>query len=243
MAVKVNLNAPPAAWFQNPKLSGPTPFTVDAQGRVFGHLATWSVCHIGLQGKCVQAPKSRSKYAYFRTGQVLCADGSMVPVGRITAGTGHAGTTLNASSATSHYDNTGFVGALVACGEDAHGIWVAGSVRAGLSAGQLQTLRAAPLSGDWRGIGGSRQLELVGALSVNVPGFPVPQTRALLASGVPVSLIAAGVLEPLGRSGVVEVKMSGPVIAHIIAEQDKKDRQALKDSLAAKVRGLGNGKR
>lgn len=181
---------PPAAWFENPKLDGPTPFTVDKDGRVYGHLATWGTCHIGLRGGCVTAPKSRSKYAYFRTGQVLTAEGTMVPVGRISVGTGHAPMAIRADAAAAHYDNTGWMGALVSVGEDKFGIWVAGTVKAGLSAEQLQVLRAAPLSGDWRTVSGKAGLELVGALSVNIPGFPVPQAKALIASagGEPVTL-------------------------------------------------------
>jgi hypothetical protein len=50
------------------------------------------------------------------------------------------------------------------------------------------------LSGDWRRIGGN--LELVAALAVNVPGFPVPRPRGLVASGSMQSLVAAGMLPP-----------------------------------------------
>src|SRR5205085_943051 len=42
-------------------------------------------------------------------------------------------------------------------------------------------LRASAPSGDWRRIGGN--LELVGLLAVNVPGFPVPRPQVLTAAG------------------------------------------------------------
>jgi hypothetical protein len=97
----------------------------------------------------------------------------------------------NALAAASHYDNTGTVAADVRAGEDEYGIWVAGALRSTLTDEQIREFRAAPLSGDWRRIGG--RLELVAALAVNTPGFPVPRTRArvLVASGHQQSVIAA----------------------------------------------------
>ena len=46
----------------------------------------------------------------------------------------------------------------------------------------------------WRKVGAG--MELVAALGVNVPGFPVPRTRALVAGGQMQSLVAAGMLAP-----------------------------------------------
>lgn len=42
--------------FADPHLSGPTALTVTADGRVYGHLATRDVCHIGYGDRCVAAP-------------------------------------------------------------------------------------------------------------------------------------------------------------------------------------------
>lgn len=175
--------------FANPGLDAPTALTVTDDGEIYGHLATWGTCHIGFAGQCVTPPKSHSDYAYFATGAMRATDSDgelrTVAVGHITMGTGHAGMSLAAKPAAEHYDHTGTVVADVAAGEDAHGIWVHGRARAGTD---LVALRAAALSGDWRKIGG--RLELVAALAVNVPGFPVP--RARVASGEQQSLVAAG---------------------------------------------------
>lgn len=185
---------PPTAWFDNPNLAGPTPLTVTEDGRVFGHLATWGTCHTGYAGQCVEPPHSPSGYAYFRKGAVLTAEGAEVPTGVLTIDTLHAGKSLSAASTMTHYENTGAGVADVSAGEDAHGIWVAGAVRPGATPDQVRALRASPLSGDWRRIGGA--LELVGALAVNVPGFPVPRPQGLVASGVMQSLVASGMLAP-----------------------------------------------
>lgn len=184
--------APPEAWFKDPALTGPTALVVEDDGRVYGHIAAWGTCHIGQVGKCVEPPASPSNYAYFRTGALRTAEGTSVAVGHLTMGTGHAGPRDSANAAAEHYDNTGTVFADVAAGEDAYGIWVAGSLRPGITAEQVRVARSAPISGDWRTIRGS--LELVGALAVNVPGFPVPRPQGLLASGEVRSLQASGVV-------------------------------------------------
>jgi hypothetical protein len=181
---------PPADWFADPKLSVPTPITITDDGRLYGHAAQWGSCHIGQEGVCVQPPHEDA-HPYYRTGEVVCADGTRVAVGQITVGTGHAPLHLGASPAAEHYDDTGAAVADVAVGNDRHGIWVAGAVRPGVDPLKVYELQAAgQVSGDWRRIGG--QLRLVGLLAVNVPGFPVPKMRARVASGQPQALIAAG---------------------------------------------------
>lgn len=196
------LDAPPADWFTDPGLTEPTPLTVTDDGQVFGHVAAWDTCHTGIGDSCVRPPRSASSYAYFRTGVRRTANGDDVPTGVLTIGGGHASLDLGFRAAVEHYDDTTTGWADVAAGEDAHGIWVAGAVRPGLSDELIMTAKATSPSGDWRAIAGA--LELVAVLNVNVPGFPVPRARALSlaasGSGVPqlLSLVAAGAL-PLAR--------------------------------------------
>jgi hypothetical protein len=166
--------------FIEPTFDGPTPLTVTKDGKVFGHLALFNTCHIGFPGTCVKPPKG-SKYQYFHTGQIETVEGDFVDVGHLTFNTGHASMQANPKAAAQHYDNTGTVAADVRAGEDQFGIWVTGALRSHLTDADIRAFRAAPLSGDWRRISG--KLELVGALAVNVPGFPVPRVKALVASG------------------------------------------------------------
>lgn len=199
MAASINLVAsvhelPPGDWFHDPQLSGPTPFTVMENGRVFGHVATWGVCHIGMQNVCTVAPTSPSHYAYYRTGAIDTTLGE-VAVGQITMGSGHADIRANSVKAVAHYDNVGTAVADVAAGEDAYGIWVAGALRPTVTEDQRLALKAASLSGDWRSIQGN--LEMVAALAVNVPGFPIPRNTSLAASAAHQdALVAAGVIIP-----------------------------------------------
>lgn len=204
--------APPEAWFKDPALTGPTALVIEEDGRVYGHIAAWGTCHIGQIGKCVEPPTSPSNYAYFRTGALQTAEGTSVAVGHLTMDTGHAGARDSANQAAAHYDNTGLVFADVAAGEDAYGIWVAGSLRAGITPDQVRVARSAPISGDWRTIRGS--LELVGALAVNVPGFPVPRPQGLLASGEVKSLMASGVVAHDDSAARVSHPSNGPIGAN-----------------------------
>lgn len=178
---------PPRNWFQNPGLSAKTPLTVDDDGRVFGHIATWGTQHIGY-GRKTNPPRSSSNYAYFRTGVVRTDDGTDVTVGQLTLAGGHASMYASADQAVKHYDDTASAVADVNVGEDRYGIWVAGALRPDITPSQVRALRASAPSGDWRPIG--NKLELVAVCQVNVPGFPT--VRAMVAGGQITALVAAG---------------------------------------------------
>lgn len=229
--------APPSEWFDNPDLPGPTALTVTEDGRVYGHLAVWGTCHTAYTGQCVEPPHSPSNYAYFRTGSVLTAEGTEVATGSITLDTLHAGRNLSAVDTISHYEHTGRAVARVAVGEDAYGIWVAGATRSGLSDERMAALRAAPLSGDWRRIGGS--LELVAALAVNSPGFPVPRAQGLVASGQMYALVASGVVEPGVQTGILEgLDPDDLKELRALAAERRAARSRKADELAAATRKL-----
>jgi hypothetical protein len=186
--------APPREWFDDPGLTGPTPLHIADNGRVYGHVAVWDTCHVGIGNSCVKPPKSQTSYAYFHTGETVTAEGARLPVGRLTYGSGgHAGPNLGYRAAAEHYDNSNNTGALVRAGEDAHGIWVAGALIPEADDATVRAMRATPLSGDWRRIGGN--LEMVAALHVNTAGFPIPRMLTASADEQELfSLVAAGAL-------------------------------------------------
>ncbi len=168
---------PPAAWFTDPKLPGPTKVTVTPEGRVFGHLAEFGKCHLTFANTCVTVPRSTRAYADFHAGSTKTAEGKVIDTGVLTVDTGHADTAWNiVERVKAHYDNTGTAAAVVRAGEDAHGVWVAGSLVPGADEELAQKLRRSPLSGDWRRVGGG--LELVAALGVNRPGFQITASGA-----------------------------------------------------------------
>ena len=174
--------------FENPNLTGPTLPTMGDDGRVFGHLACFGECHRSIQSECVIAPRSRAEYAHFHTSPAVRLDnGTRLPVGRLTVGTGHAHSGASGRAAAAHYDNTGTCFALVRVGEDAHGIWFSGVAAPWATAEQIEQGLSSPLSGDWRDFG--QGLELVAALAVNTPGFAARGRSD--EQGRPVALVAA----------------------------------------------------
>jgi hypothetical protein len=210
--------APPRDWFNDPKLPGVTPLTISDDGRVFGHLAEWRKCHLGIGDKCVMAPKTRNDYKYFRMGPVVCDDGSEVRVGKITLGTGHAHPQWGVVPSRNHYDNSGWAAAVVNVGEDAFGIWVSGALTSNMTQERIAELRRSPLSGDWRIVDG--QFELIAALAVNNPGFPVLHVN----DGRDFSLVAVGVVEPERMEDV-------PSFGIVETPQERLDRLAELDQL------------
>lgn len=195
--------APHSSLFDDPKLTGYTGLQVTTDGRVFGHLAPWGQCHLGVGNKCTMLPRSATGYAYFKQGSVHTSDGKQLRVGKITIGTGHADERFGVVPAREHYDNTGACVAVVNAGEDSFGVWVAGAVVDGVTEQTLADLRRSPLSGDWRRVNGN--LELVGALAVNYPGFPILHEDA----DGQYSLVAGGYFEPDG--GVDQPEASAEV--------------------------------
>lgn len=189
---------PPREWFFTPEPEGKMPLTVTDDGHVFGHLATWDQCHHGFANECVLAKPSRADYAHFHVGALRTREGEIVNVGRIIVGdAGHASISYGTVDAGKHYDKTGLVGAFVRAVDGKYGIWLSGAVRSDCPAEKVRDMMANPPSGDWRFEDG--WLELIAALSVPVPGFPVPRYEyALTASADDVevmSLVATGYYE------------------------------------------------
>lgn len=192
---------PPAEWLtlQEPQLGQPflgtlgdeflvdqgdgslaCPLTIEDSGQVFGNLARWGQCHVGYPGMCVTPPESAAAYAHFHVGQLVCADGTRIASGALVVGCEHAPEGLDAWQARDHYAHAGNGWADGRMSTGKYGPWFAGALRPGVTEEQLRVLRALTLSGDWRRIGTA--LELIAALTVNTPGFPIAR-EAVTASG------------------------------------------------------------
>lgn len=222
--------APPEEWFKPIAFTEPTPLYVGKDGRVYGHIALWGTCHVSHSagGKCVTPPNSPSDYAWFHTGALETAEGSLIGVGHLTMNTGHAADDLSIQATMAHYDNTGTVAADVRAYEDDFGIAVVGGLRPTLSPNQVRAFRAAPASGDWRYVGA--HLELVAVLSVNVPGFGVPRPSGFVRGGELVSLTASGVIFPVNEASVHG--LSDHDVTYLRSFIDRERRHEL-DTLAA----------
>ena len=187
--------AAPASFFTRPAEldEGPVQsINITPEGRIFGYVALWGTCHVGFQDRCITPPTSMSSYQHFQLGTYQVAEGYEIPVGLVTMDTRHYddGRELYATAAETraHYDNSGLQAAAVVTGEDERGIWYSGALYSHLTEADVQRLRNTRISGDWRKVAGS--LELVAALAVNMPGFPVPHLG--VSHDRQVSLVAAG---------------------------------------------------
>jgi hypothetical protein len=185
---------PPTDWFRQPDLDRLTPLTVSDSGRVFGHIAAWGACHVGLPG-CVTPPSSVSGYSYFHVSEQATAEGPVLPVGTLVAGPRHADAQMAFQAAQAHYDDPSAAVARVMAGEDEYGIWVAGWLLPGASPQAVDIFRTSPVSGDWRRIGGA--LEMIAVCSVNTPGFPVPRARVAFSAGYQRALIGTFGITPV----------------------------------------------
>lgn len=185
---------PPLDWFRKPDLDRLTPLTVSDTGRVFGHIAGWGQCHVGLPG-CVTPPSSPSGYAHFHQDSQPTAEGVELPVGVLVAGPRHADPQAGFLAAQQHYDDPDARVAKVMAGEDEYGIWVAGWILPDATERAVQIFRSSPVSGDWRRRGGA--LELIAVCSVNVPGFPVPRARVAFSNGAQRTLIGTFGITPV----------------------------------------------
>lgn len=185
---------PPLDWFTKPDLDRLTPLTVSDTGRVFGHIAGWGSCHVGLPG-CVTPPPSYSNYSYFLQSSQPLADGTEIPVGTLVAGPRHADAQLAFHAATQHYDDPSAAVARVMAGEDEFGIWVAGWVLPTATEQARATFMTSPVSGDWRRVGGN--LELIAVCSVNSAGFPIPKARVAFSNGAQRTLVGTFGVQPV----------------------------------------------
>lgn len=184
-------DGPPAEWFEDPGFDELQRWvTVSDAGRVTGHLAGLSECHIGYADRCVSLDElvENDGFPYFHVGHVVTAEGTQVPTGVLAVKGGHADTSWSWRSAQAHYDDTDSAVADVRLGRDEFGVWFSGVLRPGASAEAVHCLRASGISGDWRNIAG--RMRLIGACSVNTPGFP--KAKARIVAGATMAVVAAG---------------------------------------------------
>lgn len=222
-----DLKRPPADWFTDPTLDGPTALTIDDDGKVAGHLALWSTCHRGFGNDCVTPPQDATDYAEFHdNARVMLDTGELLGVGCLTVDVSHADMRASAEEAKRHYDHSGTTVAQVRAGQDEHGVWLAGAVVPWATPAQIEKLRRLSLSGDWRPKGGS--YFLIAAQAVPVPGFPI---RAKVASGIQVSLTTIG---PANEPEPVVASLKALDVADLFAaglEMTNKKLDAILDKL------------
>lgn len=204
-----------SAFFANPELTGPTPLTVDEDGRVYGHVATWGACYMAFGGQankpCISVPFSSTDYERFKVHGAKMDDGSIQRVGAITFGDGHR-TAGGLIPSQRLYADVASVAAKVTVGEDEFGIWVSGEVVDEFR-DRAYDLLLSPLSGHWEpdgDVGG--QLEMLAAHVVVAPGFKVPRLIASVGpDGEYLAVQFAGVSTEIGEELFAEADAEGRI--------------------------------
>lgn len=210
---------PPVEWFSEPtEVPEIGAITVTEDGRFFGYLAPRHVAHRGFQKKRVTVPVGNVDYGIWMNRATLVDDGkggyTKIATGPITMDCGHApmNAAVKGAARQAHYDNACSVVATARVGENARGVWIAGSLIPGISVEQVAKMMACQLSGDWgphREKPGKR--ELAGALLVPRPGFPTAHHSFTLQGGELARTVTpvrfgtyAGVDEPVGMKAAAD---------------------------------------
>ena len=195
---------PPAEWFERPDFLSPGQrLQVMPEGRIYGYLIGRDPVRLA-NGELFSAPRSPSGYTRARQGRVTTMEGDEVRV-MLLGARGHP-------DDDQAYADPDRARALVAVGDDEHGVWIAGSLVPGTTYGDVAEMRRCSLSGDWRAT--EHGTDLVGAGLVVVPAAPLdvelhdapavatPPQAAAVADGVDLEVMIATARRGGWRDGV-----------------------------------------
>lgn len=167
--------------FSRPEPSVLTPMTIVGD-EIYGHLAGWDSCHIGLPG-CAKPFRSATGYSYF----LRAPNDDTLAKGPVTLGGDHASIRAGLGEARDHYAATSLAVADVVIHDGRLGPFASGRLRASITDAQRAALQGSAWSGDWRRV--PEGMELIAVHAVNTPGYPIFRSR--VASGAPMALIAS----------------------------------------------------
>lgn len=177
----------PFADFHIPESAEPHKIVIDEEGRVYGHLAQWNEPHRSYVDQLRYCPRPRDGYTSFNHAGPLTEKGQ-VGTGPIFAVGGHSKRSIRGLSREEIAEAYGGIEnawADVRVSEGAHGPWVSGRLRPGLSDETIYAVRASHISGHWVGD------ELLAIVSCNVPGFNPGAGFATVEDGRVVELVAS----------------------------------------------------
>lgn len=192
---------PPGEWFKPVEVDGPTPPTVTAEGRVWGHIGQAGVCHVGIRDECVTIPPSRTGYGAFHKDQITTAEGDTVQVGYLYTGCDHSSIDSTMDQARDYLDTTCVRTAAGRVHDTEWGPMFVGSIVPGAGPENVGMLHK--LSGEWF----PAPLELHAAVGVTDAGFPVDGTGDELLTAEQAPPLAASAHQPdqLGDVNVAEL--------------------------------------
>ena len=173
--------------FHIPESPEPHKIVVDADGRVYGHLAQWDDPHRSSTDRLRFCPRPTKGFSEFNHPGPLTEKGQ-VGTGPIFLVGGHPSTPMRGKTRAqiaAAYGGIENTWADVRVSEGVHGPWVSGRVRRGVDDDTVYAARASHISGHWVGE------DLVAIVSVNVPGFMPGAGFATVEDGEIVELVAS----------------------------------------------------
>jgi hypothetical protein len=173
----------PAKHFEKWTSRDYVPFTVEADGRVWGHAAGGG-CHRGTAGCLTYDSDVDPDMRGFHTGAPITLDnGETLRVGPVTFGGLHADVNMTRAQVRLHHENGSTVVALVRAWDDGRGrLAVAGTLVDGLDTGTVDQMRGcAPSYERWPEGSG---LTLVGLHLVPLPAHPVAASAVEAGGGM-----------------------------------------------------------
>lgn len=230
--------------FKNPKLTGPTPLTINEDGRIFGHVALWKSCYQYGEGAnafstCTNPPHSATSYSRFHLHRANLGGGESIACGVLTYGSGHvAKGGLKASQ--ENYADVATQAAKVIAGEDEFGIWISGEVLDS-ARDTAHDILDSPLSAHWEpDADAAHNLEMIAAHVVNVPGFAVRPIIASFQDGINMDglTITVKIPQPVDELAVLADTIAETVLNMMEAravEKEKTAAAAMKQVHAASV--------
>lgn len=220
--------------FMMPESPVPMPLTVFDDLSFCGHLAIYGTCHIAYKDRCVTPPRSQMHYTPAHQGQVLLKSGGLLRVARISIGSEHAPLGLRPRASVDFYERNAQCAAHGRILDGSVGIWVSGHLNMRADETLHNQFASAAWSGDWRKFRG--QLELIGVLSVNIPGFPLPEAHIGFDGKDQVSLVASGAKVVASLDGREGREWASAVLGRKPVDyEDRIARLSLLDRVAASV--------
>lgn len=194
----------PPEWFDRTEFAGPTPLSIDRDGRISGHVCLWDTCHRAFTelGQCVTPPRE-ADLNDFHGGVSALTDGRLIRTGVLTFADLHTSMGQPTREEIMRaIEDTGTQLGPVRAFKDEYGIQVAGGLHGDVSPDQAGRAMAGTPSGDWR------DGALFGVHVVNTGGFPILESdmphdpnRVVLASSLPPALpVGCGCGEPEGEA-------------------------------------------
>lgn len=193
------VRALPAAHFARWDSKDPVPFTVDEDGRVWGH-AAGTGCHRSPGPACLlyTGDVDPAMDGFHTSGMVTLDDGTTIRVGPVTFGGLHADTSMSRDQRRVHHEAGSTVVALVRAWDDVRGrLSVAGTLVGGLDPTTVDQIRGcSPSYERWPERGG---LTLVGLHLVPMPAHPVATAAAAGGPQIGVDCMCGGQCVRCGR--------------------------------------------